>query len=225
MYRLQVGPDWSTQIERIRDANTDDTNLTRFGNNFYRICRDEPGSKFELDLLPTSGRGPGILLRVNVRDLYVTKIAGLPIKRYASTLMDLSPSAFTLDDAISRIRRSVDPQLFELQSLIVFCVAESIRNDHIASAVGQMIEATLHGIVGVPPRLNVAPLLEEARAWEQTSRAVVATLPEQMRSILAKPRASLSAEEAASSSVYVDPSRIDFARRSYAKRIKVLARP
>jgi hypothetical protein len=40
----------------ILEAKTDDTNLTRFGNKFYRIRRDEPGSQFDLALQPYAKR-------------------------------------------------------------------------------------------------------------------------------------------------------------------------
>ena len=44
MFLLRIAEDWSSRIRDIRDANTDDTNLIRFDNAHYRLCRPGPST-------------------------------------------------------------------------------------------------------------------------------------------------------------------------------------
>ena len=143
MFLLRIAENWSFRIGEIRDATTDETHLIRFDNSFYRLCRPGPET-FSLNVVPGTGRvDEGITLTIRVRDLYVTHVGNRLFGRYASTIDRLMPQALTLDQAVHELPTAQSDRRFELQSMLVFCVAESLRNDRIATAVGQMISATM----------------------------------------------------------------------------------
>ena len=197
MFLLRIAEDWPSQIGRIRDAHTDETHLIRFDNTFYRRCR--PGLEtFRVKVTPGTGRvDDGIELTIQVRDLYVTHIGTHLFGRYASTLDRLEPQALTLDRAVHELPAAQGDRRFELQSLLVFCVAESLRNDLIATAVGQMIGATLGNPIlrGPAAHLPIRDYLPVARAWGQTSDALFQALSPQAREIVLRPRPALSPAE------------------------------
>jgi hypothetical protein len=178
MFLLRIAEDWSSQISRIRNANTDETHLIRFDNTYYRRCRPGPET-FSVQVAPGTGRvDEGITLTLRVRDLYVTHIGPRRFGRYASTLDRLAPQALTLDQAVHELPTAKGERLFELQSMLVFWVAESLRNDLIATAVGQMIGATMGNPIlrGPTAHLPIRDYLPDARAWGQTSDALFQAL-------------------------------------------------
>ncbi len=223
MYQLTVSPDWAEQISRIRDANSEDTNLIRFDNTFYRLCRSEP-ARFRVQL--RDGIAPSraaIDLGIQANDFYVHELAGLPFGRYPSTLDLERPSAQSLSGAISSLSKGETQDQFLRQAIIVFCVAESLRSDQIATAVGQMI-ATTKGLLGVPSNLHIGRLLPLAKAWGQTSDAIYRALSSTAREIVSKPRASLTPAQR-SFSERVDLRTVDPSLQGFAKAIRVLKRP
>lgn len=197
MFLLRIAEDWSSQIGRIRDANTDETHLIRFDNTYYRLCRPGPET-FSVRVAPGTGRvDEGLTLAIRVRDLYVTHIGTHLFGRYASTLDRLAPQALTLDQAVHELPTAQGDRRFELQSMLVFCVAESLRNDLIATAVGQMIGATLGNPIlrGPAAHLPIREYLPVARAWGQTSDALFQALSPQAQGIVLRPRSALSLAE------------------------------
>ena len=40
MHELVIRPDWAQQIGQLRERLTEDTNIIRWGNSFYRCCRN-----------------------------------------------------------------------------------------------------------------------------------------------------------------------------------------
>ena len=226
MFQLRFTESWDSQVGMIRDANTEDTNLIRFDNTYYRLCRPGPGT-FMVKVAPGTGRGEtGIDFTIQVRDLYVTHIGERPFGRYASTLDRFAPQALTLDQAVHELPVATGDRLFELQSLLVFCVAESLRNDHVATAVAKMIRATMGtpNLRGVPIQLPIRELLPTARTWGQTSDAIFQALSLQAREIVLKPRHSLALAERR---FYerVDLAQIPLHLLQCARSIKVLKRP
>ncbi|SDW63065.1 hypothetical protein [Nitrosomonas communis] len=224
MFTLRVSPDWATQIAAIRNEVSEDTNLIRFDNNFYRICRDDPGSFF-VKVLPFNGqRDKGIELRFLLNNFYITHVGSRPFERYASNI-DLSlPSAHTLDNFIYDLSSNQKIRSFEIQSLIVFCVAESLRYDYIATTVGHMISATLTNLKGVPGYLTMSKLFPLVHAWGQTSDAILSSLSPQAKSIVLRSRNVLPSSE---SQFWerVDLSKIPQSLQGHARIIKVLKRP
>ena len=150
---LRVGRTWDTQIAAIRNAVTEDTNLIRYDNTFYRICSNALPPSFTVSVLPSTV-SPPLVLNMRTRDLYVELIGGHPFENYSHNL-DRMPfeatatsgedaSAASLDSAIRGLlriqggdKRMLRPEdRFLAQSLVVFCVAESLRFDRIATELG-----------------------------------------------------------------------------------------
>lgn len=228
-FTLRVGPDWAAQITRIRNEISEDTNLIRFDNTFYRVCRtSDTTSTFGLTLLPSIGATSGLMLTMRMSDLYVESIDGRPFERYASTLATLPPD-ITLDKAIRGLLRKEqrvlhgDPR-FLMQSLVVFCVAESLRFDRIATEFEQAFRA-MHGMLrGVPPHLRLVSWDEMAKNWGQTSERIFDALSDEMRAIVLKPRASLSPAERQISE-RVNTALLDAKSAGIAPNLRLLKRP
>ena len=224
MYSLRIDPSWPQQIAVIRDATTDDTNLVRFDNAFFRLCR-AVAATITIRLTPSSGRVQDqLLLEMGTRDFYVTRIGGHPFERYASTIDQLRPSASSLDNAVHEVRTATGERLFQLQSLLVLCVAESIRSDHIANHIGQMIAASQGRLLGVAPQLNVADYLPQIRDWGKTCDAIWAAMSPEARRIYTTPRSALSAEDHRFSE-RVNESAISSEFLLFARAVKVLKPP
>lgn len=224
MYQLRVDPTWSNQISAIRDANSEDTNLIRFDNIFYRVCRAGAG-QITVQLIPDGVPATDALpLQIGTKDFYVALIGGQAFDRYASTLDAMQIDAPTLNNAIREVRTSTGTRRFELQSLIVFSVAESIRSDLIARQIESTIRASLGRLLGVAPRLSVGTMLPQARAWGQSSDAVWAALSPEARAIFSKPVAARTPTERRFSE-QVNEDTIDPALKMTARGIKVLKRP
>lgn len=226
MFLLRITEDWPAQIGRIRDAHTDETHLIRFDNTYYRLCR--PGLEtFRVKVTPGRGRvEEGITLTLQVRDLYVTHIGHQRFERYASTLDRFTPQALTLDQIVHELPTAQGDRLFEWQSLLVFCVAESLRNDRIATAIGQMISATRGNPIlqGPAIQLPIRDYLPVARTWGQASDAIFQALSPQAQRIVLRPRSELSLVERR---FYerVDETKIPSPLVRNARTIKVLKRP
>lgn len=100
IHHLRVAPDWAAQIEQIRNKNTEDTNLIRFGNDFYRKCRND-NTTFGILLSPSTGEeAKKLFLILQTRDLYITHINRSPFVGYSKTLDQATASALNLDSAI-----------------------------------------------------------------------------------------------------------------------------
>jgi len=223
MFTLRVAPDWAEQIRKIRDAVTEDTNLIRFDNGFYRVCR-AGDAMFQIRVLPGVDGARGVELQLRERDLYVMRIDGRPFETYAATLDQRRLQAPTLDDALIKLPRAAGAELFEAQSLVVLCVAESLRNDHIATRIGQLVRKVTTGLVGAPVHLPVSELLTEVRVWGQASEAVFAALSSTARGIALKRRVELTPLQRHFSE-RVDLARVSAALQPWARAVKVLKRP
>lgn len=107
---------------------------------------------------------------------------------------------------------------------LLFCVAESLRSDYVASKVSQMISASLVSLRGVPIRLQMLELLGIAHQWKNSSDAIFNSYPPEAKTILVKPRALLSQAERR---FYerVDIERIPANFRRFANAFKVLKIP
>ena len=165
-----------------------------------------------------------LTLQMGTLDFYVSLIGGQAFTRYASTIDTMQIDAATLNNAIRSVRRANGTQRFELQSLLVFCVAESIRSDLIASRIGATIRASLGRLLGAAPRIAVGSMLAQAHAWGQSSDAIWASLAPDVRATFSKPPAQRTAAER-SRYERIDETRIDAALRLTARGVKVLKRP
>ena len=225
-FNLPIDGDWSARIGEIRDATTEDTNLIRFDNSFYRVCRDNPGT-FQISLYSDSIGGTGVVpLTMQLRDLYITQIGHRPFETYAATVGEEAPQAQTLRGAVHALQRGqlLGDDLFLKQSVLVLCVAESLRSDYTATVIEQTIRASTTGLLGVPTRLRTGDLLRAARSWGQASDAIFRSLSPQARQIAMRSRASLSPEQRR----FFEPTdirKIDPELRDVSKAVKVLKRP
>jgi hypothetical protein len=108
--------------------------------------------------------------------------------------------------------------------MVIFCVAESLRNDHIATAIAQSMRARFAGLIGVEQRLDMLALLPIARAWGQTSDAILDSLSPQTRELTL--RSGSSPEEYRQGfGEKVLPSTFDEPINQYVKGVKVLKLP
>ena len=228
MFTLRVSHDWAAQIQQIRDAVTEDSNLIRFDNAFYRVCR---GGEQTFDLLvqprnggngSTSGRGVRMTLRE--RDLYVLHVNGRLIEQYAKTLDRLRGEPMSLDNALYELAKPAPERVFELNTLVVFCVAESLRNDHIATTIGQVIRTSTTGLIGAPTMLPIVQMRAAAHLWGQASEAIFQALSPAARDIALRPRAQLTPLQRRFSE-RVDLARVDSRLQALAREVKVLKRP
>jgi hypothetical protein len=167
--------DWEAQVARVRDARTDPTPLIRFDNAFYRICRDLNDATFQIRL-SCGSETQSVDLTLRYRDLYVTHIDHHVFETYAMTFKDFDLSPMAVDSALQGLRKTTGKKLFEMQSVLVFCVAESLRNDHMATTIGQAIRASTQALRGADPHIKVGAMAAEFNAWGKTSEAILRAL-------------------------------------------------
>lgn len=224
MIPLRIDATWHTQIAAIRDANSDDTNIIRFDNGFYRVCRAN-GATFAVQLMLTDGSpNDGLTMSFGASDFYVAQIGNANFGRYASTIDQINIDAGSLNNAVREVKTATGTRLFELQSMLVFCVAESIRSDLIATRISQTIRASMGVLLGAAPRVAIGTMLQQARAWGQSSDAVWAALLPAVREAFSKPLATRTPSERRLSE-RVNESAIGSALRATARGVKVLKRP
>ena len=222
MFTLRVSHDWAAQIQQIRDAVTEDSNLIRFDNAFYRVCRGGDQT-FELLVLARNG-GRGVRMTLRERDLYVLHVYGRLIEQYAKTLDRLRGEPMSLDNALHELAKPAPERVFELNTLVVFCVAESLRNDHIATTIGQVIRTSTTGLIGAPTVLPIVQMRAAAHLWGQASEAIFQALSPAARDIALRPRAQLTPLQRRFSE-RVDLGRVDSRLQALAREVKVLKRP
>ena len=226
MHVLQIGPQWASQIAAIRDAHSEDSNLIRFDNSYYRCCR-AAGSPFTVALRAAAGHGSGELaLVIDPQTFYVTSIGGQPMGRYASTLLGMPLNAARLSSAVHDLAggRSAGSDAFLQRSQLVFAVAESIRFDHLATALEQSMRATTMPIKGVGVDLNTRQWWDFVHDWGQTCDAIHGATSEAMRAVLGRPRAGLTSAERRRHEI-VDLGGLPVHLRDCARATKVLKRP
>lgn len=170
MYDLRVAANWSAQIEGIRNNVTEPTRIRRLGSNgFYRMCSDT--EDIFTVMLRSSDGGQSLRLQLYGRNLYIHQIGQRAFERYPSNLDTKVLHRAVLDQAIGAVSKGVGggDTWFHQQAMIVFCVAESLRFDHVAKQVETMIAT--YG------NLRLAGLLPIAKQWANTSDAIFSALP------------------------------------------------
>jgi hypothetical protein len=224
MFQLRIDPSWPEKIAAIRDATTEDTNLIRFDNGFYRVCRAAP-SNVTVNLMPSDGQVKNQLpMVIGTKDFYVSEIGGHPFDRYSSKIDLLHPSAGSLENALLEVRTATGERLFQLRTLLVFCVAESIRSDMIAIRIGQMIAASRGQLLGAPTQLKVSDYLPQVRNWGQASDAVWGAISPEAKRIFSKLRGTLTPAERQFSE-RVNENAVAGEFKMFARAVKVLKRP
>jgi hypothetical protein len=172
MHKLIVDPSWAKQIDVIRMAHSDPTNIQRSKFETYRTCRNS-NQMFLVSLYAsTLGSKAPLGLKIQERDFYILEIGSLKMGRYSSMLKTdpktkdkFLVSSWRLDSAVHDLLDNKQPERnFENMTLLTFCVAESIRCGVIATGVGAAIEQSLP--------LNIQEWVQQVRDWGQTSNLI-----------------------------------------------------
>lgn len=221
---LVIGPDWAQQIARLRDDLTEDTNIIRWGNDCYRCCRD--GAPRTL-LLHTHDDAQALQLQLRPRDLYITHIAGhMDMGRYGSLTGTGQVDGQRLSHAVQALSRGQahGDEAFALRSLVVFCVAESLRFDGLAREVGYTILLGQNKVLGTETPMPIKRWWAIVHGWGQACDAVWAGLEPELRQAALRPRRELDAAQRA----LFQRARYEHmpsANRAVAQAAKALKRP
>ena len=193
MHDLVIRPDCAQQIGRLREQLTEDTNIIRWGNGFYRRCRQ--GVQVDLSVIEP-GNGVRLNLKMRPSDLYITQIGmDTQMGRYGSLTGGLAVSAPKLENAVrSLVAGTVHgDQAFGLRSLVVFCVAEALRFDSLAHEIGFALRT-----MDVAGGANAMPLdrwWPIVHAWGQACDAVWTGLDAELRRVSLLPAKDRRGEE------------------------------
>lgn len=224
MNNLTIGPDWGQQIARLRDRITEETHLIRWGNDFYRCCR--PGAPITIELHSPDG-GEALAMQMRPDDLYITQIAGhREMGRYGSLTGELHCSGALLSHAVHALSNGTahGDKAFGLRSLVVFCVAESLRFDGLARDVGYTMLTGQNKVIGTETPLPLVRWWPTVHGWGQACDAIWASLDPQMRAVSLRPRSTLSGAQR-SLSARCNYEAMTAQQRTVAKAIKTLKRP
>lgn len=206
MHDLYIRHDWAHQISKLREQLTDDTNIIRWGNGFYRCCR--AGEPVELRIV-TSDQQVALPLRIRPSDLYITEVGTwADMGRYGSLTNDMSVDAPKFDNALCDLakNRVHGDAAFALRSLVVFCIAEALRFDTLAHDIGFAFRTM--GVAGGAKPMPLGPWWSTVHSWGKACDAVWAGLDPEMR------RASLVAPSARSGAARTRSGRANYERMS-----------
>lgn len=179
-HSLKVGAGWAQQITAIRDAHSEDTNLIRFDNTFYRYARSGP--PIEIGVVTRDGSAQA-RLKVDPATFYMSPLTGPPVENYAPDLASKVLSDESIDHAIRGIAGKNAGET--ASSLLIFAVAESIRFDQLAAEIdacfradaGQLITTRLRNPDGtITKGMTIGDWLRMVRCWGQASKAALAAL-------------------------------------------------
>ncbi len=230
MFVLQVGAEWTQQINRLRDTLTDDSNFIRRDNRFFRLCRNS-GRTVEV-ALRTSRLTPAadLVLSIQESDFYIHRMGGQLVFNNGQypkggILEGLTPTMLSLDGAIQAVKK--DPTsgaLLKDRTLIAFCVAESLRSDTVAMSIDFMQKQSTSKVLGLDPAAEMVRLVRFAQNWGQASDTIRDALSDKGYEIALKPRGLMNLEERRYSE-RVDWSRIDARVEDVAGGVKALKLP
>ncbi len=222
MHELVIRPDWAQQISQLRGRLTEDTNIIRWGNNFYRCCRCGPPIALRV---ATPDRSAALPLQLRPSDLYITRMGlATEMGRYGSLTGELSVSAPKLEHAVRSLAGGTvhGDEAFGLRSLVVFCVAEALRFDSLAHDVGFALRSV--DVAGGAKAMPLGRWWPTVHAWGQACDAIWAGLDVDLR------RASLLPETTRTGGDRTRSGRAAYERMSgavleAAKGAAVLKRP
>lgn len=179
MHELVIRPDWALQIGQLRERLTEDTNIGRWGNNYYRCCRNDPPVALRVAV---ADRSVALPLQMRPSDLYITQVGlSTEMGRYGSLTGDLSVSAPKLEHAVRGLAAGTvhGEEAFGLRSLVVFCVAEALRFDTLAHDVGFAFRTV--DVAGGTKAMPLERWWPAVHAWGQACDAVWAGLDADLR--------------------------------------------
>jgi len=179
MHELVIRPDWAQQIGQLRGRLTEDTNIIRWGNNFYRCCRS--GSPVALRVT-VPDRRVALQLQLRPSDLYITQVGlATEMGRYGSLTGELSVSAPKFEHAVRSLAGGTvhGDEAFGLRSLVVFCVAEALRFDSLAHDVGFALRTV--DVAGGTKAMPLERWWPTVHAWGKACDAVWTGLDAELR--------------------------------------------
>jgi hypothetical protein len=174
---LKVDGTWAKQIENIRNAHSDATDIPRSSSESYRICCSA-GAAFTIKLSPsTAGHSGSLDLHIGETNFYIHKLGVHDMERYSSKIKtdEQSKQKFLvsegrLNSAIHDLIKSANETAqFENVTLLTFCIAESLR----CEAFARDIEATLQAYGS----MSIQRWVPLARHWAATSKAIRESTP------------------------------------------------
>lgn len=222
MHELVIRPDWAQQISQLRERLTEDTNVIRWGNNFYRCCRSGPPVTLHV---ATADRSVALSLQLRPSDLYIIQVGlATEMGRHGSLTGELAVSAPKFEHAVRSLCKGGvhGDEAFGLRSLVVFCVAESLRFDSLAHDVGFALRTV--DVAGGTKAMSLGRWWATVHAWGQACDAIWAEMDVELR------RASLLPATARNGPQRTQSGRAHYERMSgavldAAKGAAVLKRP
>ncbi len=188
MHELVIRPDWAQQIGQLREQLTEDTNIIRWGNGFYRCCRNAAPVTLRVTVPDKSVALP---LQLRPDDLYITQVGPTTeMGRYGSLTGDLSVSAPKFEHAVRSLASATvhGDEAFGLRSLVVFCVAEALRFDSLAHDIGFAMRTI--DVAGGAKAMPLGRWWPTVHAWGQACDAVWAGLDADLRRASLMPAAA-----------------------------------
>ena len=179
MHELVIRPDWAQQIGQLRERLTEDTNIVRWGNNFYRCCRSGPPTVLRV---ATPDGTVALALQLRLSDLYITQVGlAREMERYGSLTGEMAVNAPKLENAVRCLASGTlhGEESFAMRSLVVFCVAESLRFDSLAHDVGFALRTM--DVAGGAKAMPLGRWWATVHAWGQACDAVWARLDADLR--------------------------------------------
>jgi len=179
VHELVIRPDWAQQIGQLRERLTEETNIIRWGNNFYRCCRNGPPVALRV---ATPDRSVALLPQLRPCDLYITQVGlASEMGRYGSLTGELSVSAPKFEHAVRSLAGGTvhSDEAFGLRSLVVFCVAEALRFDSLAYDVGFALRTV--DVAGGAKAMPLGRWWPTVHAWGRACDAVWAGFDAELR--------------------------------------------
>jgi hypothetical protein len=172
MYNLHVDSSWAKQIEIIRNAHTDSTNIQRADKNNYRTCRNSTAVITVHLHASSASKTEHLNLSIMERDFYVFDLGGHKMERYSSKIKTdnssakkFQVSAWRLNSAIHDLCGNHSPEReFENVTLLTFCVAESLRSDALAIEISSTIQNSR--------QMSIQNWVQLVRDWSETSALI-----------------------------------------------------
>lgn len=222
MHELVIRPDWAQQIGQLRERLTEDTHIIRWGNNFYRCCRNGPPVALRV---AAPDRSVALPLQLRPSDLYITQVgSATEMGRYGSLTGELSVSAPKLEHAVRSLAGGTvhGDEAFGLRSLVVFCVAEALRFDSLAHDVGFALRTV--DVAGGAKAMPLGRWWPTVHAWGQACDAVWSGLDVELRRASLLPAAARNGPDR-TRSARATYERMSGAVLEAAKGAAVLKRP
>jgi hypothetical protein len=168
---LKVGATWAKQIESIRLAHSDATNIQRSNFENYRTCRNS-SALFTINLSAGTGNSAALGLQVRENNFYILKLGSHPMERYSSMLktdeqsrQKFQISQWRVDSAIHDLVRNINQKAqFENLTLLTFCVAESLRCETLAREIAATMKSG--------GSMDIQDWVPWVKDWEATSAAI-----------------------------------------------------